>query len=359
MATLVPLQGCGRRQTTVKIGAVLPLSGAAANHGEDARDAIILARDDLNRSGGIDGSPAHVIFEDDQSTQQGSLSAANKLIGFDKVVAVLGPISSSQVLAAGPVAERSRTVLFSPSASSPALSGAGHFIFSGGLPAGPQGQEIAKFCVRQLGIHAVGVLYLDDDTGRSYLDAFRSAFAAVGGQILAVDSYEKTATDFRTQILKLRERGLKAVYAPAIPRTLGLIINQCSQLDYRPLFLANVGVEGEDLLRIAGDGAGRIYYTGLPVNSGFARRYRASFHRWPTAAASLSYDAFNILAGAIRTARRRGTPIADVLRQTDAFEGVTGRTVFSADGTARKELLVKTVRNGEFIAWNTAVSTHP
>lgn len=269
MVISLGIVGCVKQEKTIKIGALLPLTGPSANHGQDAKEGMNLALKEIRNSDKILGNKIEIIWEDDNSTPQGAISGAQKLINIDKVAVIIGPISSSATLAVAPLAEKSKVVLLSPSASSPEISDAGDFIFRNSLLAPPQGKKMAQFCFENLKITKVDVLFLNDDTGWGYYNSFKQNFESLGGKINLVENYDKTDTDFRPQIIKLKKDGAKAVYVPSVPQTMGLILKQSAELGYNPIFLANIGVEGEDLLKIAGEKAEGIYYTSLIVNEKF------------------------------------------------------------------------------------------
>jgi branched-chain amino acid transport system substrate-binding protein len=350
LATMLIVTQTKKELEEIMIGAILPLTGVAANHGQDAKDGIIMAVAEINSAGGIEGKPVKIIFEDTRSTVEGCVSGVRKLIQVDRVPIIIGPISSSDVLAVAPIVEKARVVLFSPSASSPEISQAGDYIFRNSLLAPPQGKKMAEFCFYNLKQKTAAVFYLNDDTGRGYYEAFRNAFESLGGKVIIVDTYDREDKDFRTQIIKQKSSGAKCVYVPAIPQTMGLIIKQSAELQYYPIFLANIGVEGEDLLTIAGDLAENIFYTSVSVSEKFIENYEKTFGRTPKIAAPLAYDATKIANIAITNGGYNSIGIKDAFYSVTNFEGATGLMgSFDANGDAQRELIIKTVKNGKFV----------
>jgi branched-chain amino acid transport system substrate-binding protein len=209
---------------------------------------------------------------------------------------------------------------------------------------------MAEFCFRNLKQEAAAVFYINDDTGRGYYEAFRNAFESLGGKIIIVDTYDREDKDFRTQIIKLKSSGAKCVYVPAIPQTMGLIIKQSAELKYYPIYLGNIGIEGEDLLTIAGDLAENIFYTSVSVSEKFMENYEKTYGRMPKIAAPLAYDAIKIASIAIKNAGYNAIRIKDALYQVTNYEGATGlMSSFDTNGDALRELIIKTVRNGKFV----------
>jgi urea transport system substrate-binding protein len=95
----------------IKIGAVLPFSGGVELYGRQAKLGLDLAAKDINAGGGILGRPVEVIYEDDKTDPAAAVDATRKLIERDGVLAVVGPITSRNLIAIAPVVEAVKTPL--------------------------------------------------------------------------------------------------------------------------------------------------------------------------------------------------------------------------------------------------------
>ena len=116
---------------TVKIGAVQPLSGKMSVYGEGFQRALNLAVEEVNAAGGIKGQDLEIVYEDNLSTAQGSVSALQKLISIEKLPVVIGPAASSNFLATCPIAEREKTVFIGAESAASDISKCGDICFSG------------------------------------------------------------------------------------------------------------------------------------------------------------------------------------------------------------------------------------
>lgn len=341
--------GCAKKEEKkIKIGIVLPLTGAQSNHGEDAKLGLDMALEEINKDGGVKGNKIRLIYEDDTSTPTGAVSAVRKLLEVDKVSVIIGTISSAGTMAAVPLTEKANAILFSPAASSPKLSGAGQFFFRNSLLAEPQGQRMAEFCFRDLGIREITVLYMNDETGLGYYESFRDAFEKLGGKISNVDTYNKEDVDFRTQLAKCKSLKSQAVYVPGVPRTVGLIIKQAKEMGFKTMFLSNYGAEGSDLIDIAGDAAGDLFYTSLPISQDFIKRFERRYGKKPNIGSPLGYDSLKIIASGMALKGSGANELRDAFHLIKDFDGVTGKISFDQKGDAMKEVIIKTVKNGYF-----------
>jgi branched-chain amino acid transport system substrate-binding protein len=133
---------------TVKIGAALGLSGQCAEFGEGERDAINLAAEEINDSGGIGGRSLKVIIEDTHCENRTTVSAIQKLINVDDVRALVGPTWGDSFQAAYPIINAQQIVSVSPSAALEALEFQGvpvDYVFSTWIPQRSEIDALQKY----------------------------------------------------------------------------------------------------------------------------------------------------------------------------------------------------------------------
>ena len=365
---LVLVGGCAKRpsapsvvpatrpggENDITVGAILPLTGDAAQYGQAARRGLELAIEKVNAER-LTPAKMAVEFEDDQADPKRAVSAFQKLTAGGDVPAVIGAFSSSATLAIAPLAERKRIVLLSPVASAPAVTKAGDFIFRNVASDVFEGSIMPQFAYKDLGIRRVAVLYINNDFGVGLRDAFAAGFRALGGQIVAEEAFAQGATDFRGQLTKLKALKPEAVYLVGY-KEMARVLRQSAELAFSPRFLSISMFEDPDILKLAGRAAEGAYYTyqGFDPRSNdkvikdFVSSYRARYGSDPDIYAGLAYDAGRILALAIKEGGRDPARIRDVLYRIGDFPGVTGRTTFDRNGDVTKEIHIKYVHQGKF-----------
>lgn len=325
----------------LKIGAVLPMTGSLASHGEEMKKGIEFATEEFP-------SAVKVVIEDDMSSSEGTATAVTKLISMDKVPIILGPASSSAALAAAPICQRNGVVLYTPSGSSPKITESGDFIFSSGPMSEDQVEAMAEYAFVRLGVKRVAVLYMQNETGVSYNDGFVAAFGRRGGEIVLSESYQRETTDFRAILSKIDSRKVDAIYCPAIPQSMGLIAKQVKELGISAILLANYGIEDGELFSIAGDAAEGIYFTATPISETFQNRFRQRFGENPGIGAALAYDSASIVLGLVKAGKTTSVALRDGLRQTANYEGACGALTFNAKGEGHRAIAIKVVRANSF-----------
>lgn len=129
---------------------MLSLTGDASQYGDDIKKGIGLAVEEINSADGIRGRQIKIIYEDGQASPTPSVSAIQKLITMDKVPLVIGEVASSPTLAMATIAEQSKVVLISPTASSPELTTAGEYILRNWPSDNYEGGVMADFAYKKL-----------------------------------------------------------------------------------------------------------------------------------------------------------------------------------------------------------------
>ena len=174
----------------VKIGFFMSITGRDASFGEAALRGARLAIDELNAAGGILGRPAELVIEDNRSLAGESATAAKKLIGRDKVVALVGECASSRTLEAAAVAQLAGVPLVTPASTNPRVTAIGDCIFRVCFADPFQGAVLATYAWKTLGLRRAALLI---DASASYsvglAEVFSKTFTALGGEIVASQKY--------------------------------------------------------------------------------------------------------------------------------------------------------------------------
>ena len=325
--------------------------------GQNAKEGIDLAVEQLNNAGGIDGTRVIVIYEDSQGLPKEGLTAFNKLVTMDKVPVVIGDIASSVVLAVAPIANREEVVLFSPGATAPNISEAGSYVFRNWNSDIVESQVMAEYAYQKLGLRSVAILYINNDYGQGLKEVFSREFKAEGGTITTAEALEQNATDFRAQLTKIKATKPDALYLAAYPGEIPLVLKQATQLGVTAHVLATVAAEDPQVPKVAGKAAeGLTYPYPSPPDpksqavTTFVTLYKATYGKEPGIGISNCWDAVNMIAEAIRLSGGSGGPdIQKGLMMLKDFDGASGVMTFDHNGDVHKPMGLKTIHNGEFV----------
>lgn len=349
--------GCTKKEDVTKIGALLSETGSGAPYGKDNRRGVELAAEELNAHGGVDGKRVEVIFEDDQTQAKLSSAAMTKLITQDKVKVVIGSTVSSCTLADAPIANREKVVLISPGASSPKISDAGDFVFRNWISDALEGSRMAEYMYTQDRFKKIAILYINNEYGVGLRNVVEEKFVKLGGNVALVESFEQDATDFRTQLAKVKTAKTDALYLAGYYQEMANLLNQAKAIGLNIPIRSCVTFEDPELLKIAGKNAEGVVYSSpyfdLQDTSrtfvAFLEKFRARFETDPGSFAAHGYDAMMIVANVIRSTGTGGEAIRDGLYRIKDYPGVSGVTTFDSSGDVSKPIAIKSVRDGKFI----------
>jgi branched-chain amino acid transport system substrate-binding protein len=348
-----------RKPTTgdVVIGVVLPLTGDGATYGKEIKAGIELAVSEMNEAGGIKGKKIRLIVEDDQGLPQPAVSALQKLIDQDHVEVVIGGAFSTPALAMLPICDRRHVVLFSPTASSPQLSKPNDYFFRNWPSDTFEGDSMAQYAVKRLGLKTFAILYSNSDYGLGLREVFKKKVEEVGGTVVAEDGFTEGTTDFRAQVTKIKEASPQAMYMVGWYKEFAAILKQVHQLGLKVQILSCVTFNKPELLELAGEAAEGAIFTQPtydPANNQdnvkrFVDSYAKRYGTAPGVYATHGYDAIRLLALAME---REGLATAAIMRGlygiTD-YPGVSGLTTFNRNGDVAKPARIYTVRENRYV----------
>jgi branched-chain amino acid transport system substrate-binding protein len=340
----------------IRVGAVLALTGSASVWGENSKEGIELALEELNAAGGVNGTPIRVIYEDSKSEPRAAVDALRKVISSDKVPVVIGDIASSNVLAMSPVAESEKVVLISPGASNPDISNAGDYIFRNFPSDALEGQVDAEYAYRQLGWRKIAVLNIRNAYGEGISRVFKRAFAELGGALGLEDAFDQGTIDFRAQLTKLKDIAPNGVFLAGYPDEMARLLIQAKELQIKTPFLSTQAFDDAQVLKIAGRSAeGVIFSTPAPPSDAdpkateFRQNYRRKFGKEPGLMSDTAYDAMKMIALAITKGGYSGLGIKDQLSSLKNYAGAAGPTTFDQFGDVPRPVMFKVVRDVKFV----------
>jgi branched-chain amino acid transport system substrate-binding protein len=343
----------------VPVGAVEILSGPNAAYGIAIKAGLELALDALNAKGVLGGRQIRLTVEDSGGSKDGAINAVRKLIGRDKVVAIIGPTLSNEMFAVGPVANARGVPTIGTSTTAVGITDIGPFIFRTALPEADVIPVTLKKAVAR-GVKAIALLYANDDAfSKSGFDVMRAAAEQVGVKILASESFGSKDTDFSAQLTKIRALKPDAVGISALVEPVSGVLLQARQLGFgkETLFIGGNGANSPKLGQIAGAAAdgllvGSPWFIAKPdsANQAFVSAFRTRYGRDPDQFAAQAYDTMFILAEAIdRAGAADPGAIRDALTHTE-HTGAMGPFRFTEhrDPASSEGVVVLEMQGGAF-----------
>ena len=342
--------GPAKLEGPVKIGFVGPLTGEASNVGEASRAAVELAVKEINAAGGIGGQPMEVVYEDGQCDGKASVDAVTKLLNIDKVPAILGGACSGETLAAAPITEQAKKVLFSYCSSAPNVTQAGDYIFRDFPSDNFQGKFLADYSFNNLKLKKVAIAYCQNDYCIGVKDSFKQQFEALGGTVTTMEAFEKGSKDLRTQLTKIKATNPDAVYLAGYEDSIVAGAKQIKQLGLNVKVLGNDTFEDPKVWTgITNAKINEAYYSiAAPAQEGFQKKFKDTTGKEVTVCVPQAYDSVYILTDVIKRVGLDPEKIKTELYNVKDFPGVSGMISFDQNGDLTvPNYVIKQIKDGK------------
>jgi branched-chain amino acid transport system substrate-binding protein len=355
----------------IKIGAIYNLAGAQSSLDRPSANGAMLAVKELNGRGGIGGRELHLVLYDGKTDPGTIADDAHRLIGTDRVCAIIGFSDTDMVLAAAPIAAEAGTVFVTSGATSPKLAeDVPVYLFLACFGDNVQAAAGAEYASEQLGLKTAYLL-VDEDMEYTRLLAayFKERYTELGGAILLEDTFNSSATNFSRQIAALKglDQTPELLYIASGPDKIGTIVKQFRDAGIMPPILGGDAYDTPELVRIAGAETSEVYFTthalldeatGTERARAFIAAYQAEYGVAPeNAFAALGYDTVLLLADVIaRAGSSEPDAILQSLQATKDWEGVTGSISYEQGSRVpTKGVTIVSVVNGTFTYAGTIV----
>ena len=295
----------------IVVGSNFELTGNHAQYGSNAAKGFKLAVKEINDAGGIDGKKIKVVDADSKSEAAESVNAATKLISDDKVVALVGPAVTANVIAESQVATDNKIPVIAPAATNPDVTvekgTLKEFIFRSCFIDPQQSEVMAEFAAKDLNAKTA-VLYLDSssDYSKSLGKIFKEKFEADGGQVVMEEAFLAKDQDFKAALTKIQTANADVIFVPAYYEEVGKIVKQARELGITAAILGTDGWDDSKVVEIAGADALNNtffcthYFEGDEDVQAFLKAYKNEYKEDPNVFAALGYDAGKMLIDAIQ-----------------------------------------------------------
>jgi branched-chain amino acid transport system substrate-binding protein len=319
----------------LKVGFILPLSGEWALLGEGIRDGALLAQEDLKEA----GVPVELYFEDNRGDLATSARLGSKLVNTDKVDALVSIISGVGNLLR-PIANQAK-ILHIGICSEPEVAD-GNFSFVNYLTAE---QGVAKFLAHYkvvMGAQRSLAIFSLNESG--FMRIVHTLKKSVGSEVkvVATETFDKGATDFRSMLIRVRSRRPDAVLLLGLSPEIELLARQARALGVTVPFIS---IEGFGLANDKSPFEGGWFVDSAVPNEEFRERFLQRYERTVTPGVGHSYDTVRMLVHAFRADTRNDA--LQRFRAISDFAGVTGKLQVQGNGVIWSEASLKVIKNGQ------------
>ena len=265
LAALALTAGCalaqqGVSKTEVTIGSIQDLSGPAVSLGKQARLGMMLRVDEINEQGGINGRKLKIIVEDSGYDPKKAFLGAQKLVNQDKIFMMVGHIGTAHNLAAMPVQFEKNVVNFFPLTAAREMYEPLHKLkYAFSVTYFDQIRKTAPKLVKEKGIKKVCTLYQDDEFGLEVMRGGEAGLKSIGMDYTEKTSYKRGATDFSSQVAKMKAAACEMVVLGTIARETIGTIGESRKTGFNPVFLASNAAYNDAIHKLGGKAMDGLY----------------------------------------------------------------------------------------------------
>lgn len=341
---------------TIRIGGLAPLTGDASSYGVAVNNGIQMAIEDINADGGIGGKQIKYIYYDEKGDATEAVNAYNKLVQDDKVVAIIGDVTTKPTLAVAQQSQQDNIPIITASATAAEVTLTGPNIFRACFTDPFQGELMASYAAEKLGASTVAVLYdMADDYSSGIAEAFVAKAGELGLTVVAEEKYQDGDVDFKSQLTNIKGQNPDVLFLPVYYEDLRLISAQANEVGVTATLC---GADGWDsVLTDNFDSSvldGGVFCSQYSTEStdervqNFISTYKEKYEIDPNMFAVLAYDATYMMATAIENAGSTDSQaIIDAMAALE-YDGLTGHMTFDEDRNPQKSAVIVSIQDNAY-----------
>jgi branched-chain amino acid transport system substrate-binding protein len=374
VAVLAVVAPAAQKQEPIKIGAFFALSGPNAPIGTPTKLVAEMVVDQINKAGGINGSPIELVMGDTESDPAKAAAIAKKFIFSDKVAAIIGPTSTGEGMQVKKIVEQAGVPTFMTVGGDPVIEGGKFgpytYVFKSPQRSSTAIKKLYGY-LKEKKLTKVGLLTASDPFGKDGAVWLKKLAPEFGISFVAQESFGPKDTDMTPQLTKIKNAKPQAIIVWTIGPAGAIVAKNKAQLGITtPLFQCH-GQPGPEYIVLAGQAAegDRMPATKLmavgqlsdqdpqkPVIQEFIKLYKDVYRydkQFPLNTHSgYAWDAIYIVTNAMKQAGTDPKKLRDAIEQTKDYVGVSGiynLTTEDHNGLGVDSMVMVQVKDGKFV----------
>ncbi len=354
---------------TIKVGAVLAVTGPASFLGGPEARTLQMMVEEINAKGGIDGNKIELILKDSGANPEKAISFAKQLIEEEKVLAILGPSTSGETMKLKKICQDGKTILISCGAAEVIVKPVASYVFKT-----PQKDSFAVKKIYQemnkMGIKKIAVLAGNTGFGKAGKAQLLKIAPEFGIEVVAAETYDKKSKDLTAVVAKIKaNKDIQAVVNWSIVPAQAIVAKNMRQAGWEvPLFQSHGfgNIKYVEAAGAAAEGiifpAGRLLVANLLPDGHpqkallvkYIKDYEGKYKETASTFGGHAYDALTILAAAVEKAGTDKEKVRAAIEQIKNLPGTGGVFSFSAEdhnGLGIESFEMMTVKGGKFVPY--------
>lgn len=293
----------------IPIGIALAQTSNVALLGQEGLNGVKIAEKYFNDKGGVDGVPIRLVVQDTAGDEAGAINAFQSLIGKDKVVGIVGPTLSQQAFSASPIADRAKVPVIGASTTAKGVPEIGDYVARVSAPIVIVAPNSIKAALKlNPKIKKVAVFYAQNDVfSKSETEIFQETLKAQGLDIVTVQKFQTTDTDFQAQASNALSLNPDLVVISGLAADGGNLVRQLRELGYKGVIVGGNGFNTSNIFAVCKalcDGVlvAQAYSPQHPgeVNKTFREAYLNQYKNEPPQYSAQAFTAVQVYVEALK-----------------------------------------------------------
>lgn len=353
---LLILSGCAS-QRPILVGLSMEMTGRRGDLGVDARDGALLAVDQINANGGINGRPIKLLVRDEKGDPELARQVDAELIEAG-VVAIIGHTTSEQTAAVLDQINEAELVLLSPTTTSFRFNDKDDYFFRVVSSNDFFGESLAKYIYEDRGLRKIVGIY--DVSNQAFTETFwlslKEEFESLGGDASQVYIFFSSETDLKDLIEVVSEVDAEGLVLVSSPVDTALMIQYARQLGLTKPIFSSTWAETEELLSKGGTAVEGLeiisvynFTNSSPNFQAYIDSFVTRYNRVPGSPAAYTFEAVMVLAEALRQTGGKAEGLPEALTAIENLEGVQGSISLDQYGDVKRDIYINVVKDRQFI----------
>ncbi|GJM09824.1 MAG: amino acid ABC transporter substrate-binding protein [Lysobacteraceae bacterium] len=355
VVVVIVANGCADPEP-VRIGFVGGLSGRVSDLGGPARNGMLLAVEQANAEGGIDGRPIEAIIRDDKQDVEVARKAVRELLDAN-VEAIIGPATSSMATSVVDLANAAKVVMVGATVTSNELSIEGDYFIRVLSPTSVHAAEVASFFTRR-GFSSFTAIFDSNNSSytESWLRDFSQQFESDGGHNLGAFAFSSERPE---DLIELPKKALQAnpEFIVFITNSVdaALLAKQVRMIDSEIQIATSEWAGTERLIQLGGRHIENAYVPQYldreseePRYLTFRQQFKDRFNQEPGFPGVAGYNATQLIITALREKPEK-QPLRDYILERGEFPGLQWSISLNPSGDPNSKTSVTRITDGRFV----------
>lgn len=315
-------QGRSVLPNEIVVGSIQDLSGPAAGFGKQARAGMQLRVDEVNEQGGIHGRKIRLLVEDSAYDPRKAVLAAQKLINQDGIFIMAAHIGTAHNLAVMPMLFEKNIVNFLPLTGAREMYEAPNRLkYALSVSYYDQLFVTVPKLAREKGAKQACILYQDDEAGLEMSRGAEAGLKNIGMQLAEKTTYKRGATDFSSQVARMKAANCDFVVLGTIIRETVGAMAEARKTGFNPTFIGTTAAYTDLVPKLGGKSVDGLYAAmgaqhpylddASPALRFWANKYKTRFNEDPSVVSVYGYSVMDLF---VKAAEKAGPTLS-----TDSF----------------------------------------